>query len=101
MVAESANLKVIEQMGFKSHGCKRLNIKQVHRAGQALLPAQVDCFVGCSLDCALHPPASFLGKMQHPLQLKIGFRYLTMCAALETGFDTHSDIGFQLAQFPS
>ena len=30
---------------------------QVHRADQALLPAQVDSFVGCSLHCALHPPA--------------------------------------------
>ena len=32
-------------------------IGQVHRADQALLPAQVDSFVGCSLHCALHPPA--------------------------------------------
>ena len=33
-----------------------LKIKQVHRADQALLPAQVDSFVGCSFHCALHPP---------------------------------------------
>ena len=30
---------------------------QVHRVDQTLLPAQVDSFVGCSLHCALHPPA--------------------------------------------
>ena len=29
-----------------------------HRVDQTLLPAQVDSFVGCSLHCALHPPAS-------------------------------------------
>ena len=32
-------------------------ILQVHRVDQTLLPAQVDSFVGCSLHCALHPPA--------------------------------------------
>ena len=39
--------------------CNRLVrfTKQVHRADQALLPARVDSFVGCSLHCALHPPA--------------------------------------------
>ena len=36
----------------------QLSRKQVHRADQALLPAQVDSFVGCSLHCALHPPAA-------------------------------------------
>ena len=34
-------------------------ILQVHRVDQTLLPAQVDSFVGCSLHCALHPPALF------------------------------------------
>ena len=33
-------------------------ILQVHRVDQTLLPAQVDSFVGCSLHCALHPPAN-------------------------------------------
>ena len=33
-------------------------ILQVHRVDQTLLPAQVDSFVGCSLHCALHPPAT-------------------------------------------
>ena len=33
---------------------------QVHRVDQTLLPAQVDSFVGCSLHCALHPPALIL-----------------------------------------
>ena len=41
---------------------KILKIKQVHRADQALLPAQVDSFVGCSLQCALHPPAEVNDK---------------------------------------
>ena len=42
--------------------CNRLVrfTKQVHRADQALLPARVDSFVGCSLHCALHPPAMML-----------------------------------------
>ena len=35
-------------------------ILQVHRVDQTLLPAQVDSFVGCSLHCALHPPAEFM-----------------------------------------
>ena len=30
---------------------------QVHGGDQSPLPAQVDSFVGCSLHCALHPPA--------------------------------------------
>ena len=33
-------------------------ILQVHRVDQTLLPAQVDSFAGCSLHCALHPPAN-------------------------------------------
>ena len=39
-----------------------LKFKQVHRADQALLPAQVDSFVGCSFHCALHPPAQTIQK---------------------------------------
>ena len=37
-------------------------ILQVHRVDQTLLPAQVDSFVGCSLHCALHPPATRFKK---------------------------------------
>ena len=45
------------QLALYDSPLQMLKFKQVHRADQALLPAQVDSFVGCSLHCALHPPA--------------------------------------------
>ena len=41
----------------KRNGNKTELKLHVHRVDQTLLPAQVDSFVGCSLHCALHPPA--------------------------------------------
>ena len=44
------------QLALYDSPLQMLKFKQVPRADQALLPAQVDSFVGCSLHCALHPP---------------------------------------------
>ena len=66
--------------------CNRLVrfTKQVHRADQALLPARVDSFVGCSLHCALHPPAMMLELVAlFPLWNRGGHTHMASKAKLE------------------
>ena len=54
-------------------------ILQVHRVDQTLLPAQVDSFVGCSLHCALHPPATRFKKGEDRRKKKREVLHLLRC----------------------
>ena len=64
------------------------SLKQVHRADQALLPARVDSFVGCSLHCALHPPAQKM-KTESKVQSK---RIPVTTRGTHTLMDMHTEL---------
>ena len=92
-------------------------ILQVHRVDQTLLPAQVDSFVGCSLHCALHPPAEFMigvtdtkkqqseqkfyiySDVSHTHPTKVGSIFCTIDSDHESRATCDGDVGMGVPSF--